>query len=657
MRMLTHLLRVEATRTVYVTSACPTDVGIESASINNESSEFIFPFQLILGAVHLYTNEPIVANNNSRFCNEIALNKNAKSNESTPSSLHEDNQERRRIPRICRDDVSDSMDAEIIRANTSQSPFERDPSPNECSSTIGNCDKGGVSRKWQCALLGLPHEMILEDLHSFLEPYGHEIAEVIVVQSIDDSDDSDDPFNTLLNKGGSASSDSIKASKLCIIDFSCKDTMQSFYFLYNGLHFPSHDFLPPCLTLQLSECTVEYKDRIESHFERIPCPTPELPKNTTVELPTCCVCLRRLSTEVSGVHVYTASSRMSERGNEYSVGPDYTGNLNRCKVCSIYGSSSLSTLDSSNRKRCQVCHITENIWVCLLCGFAGCGRYSAQHAKNHFHSAGHPFSLEIVTGRIWSYVGDRFVHEDIFSEYMRDPIAPASQRSGDNTAPPWKTSSRGERRDEDAVVSELMQRLDLHTSDKLGALQHDYDGVLDMQLKEQELYYEKLIARETVQLLELGCLWDGVEDVSSSCEESATYTSMTEDDLAEIEALKLEISAIEYNYQEQLRELCQEESATAAVRQDNNQLLQHQKSLRAKISERNARANEIREKESSQVASLQQDIRDMEFFLRTSEELSNAAPEIQNDVREGVVTIGEAKKSKSGHRKHGKKRK
>ena len=58
----------------------------------------------------------------------------------------------------------------------------------------------------------------------------------------------------------------------------------------------------------------------------------------------------------------------------------------------------------------SVCGLNENIWVCLICSYTGCGRYSNRHAKEHFLQAGHGLTIELVTGRIWSYVQDDFVH-------------------------------------------------------------------------------------------------------------------------------------------------------------------------------------------------------------------------------------------------------
>ena len=39
-------------------------------------------------------------------------------------------------------------------------------------------------------------------------------------------------------------------------------------------------------------------------------------------------------------------------------------------------------------RKCNVCGLRENLWTCLQCGYTGCGRYTSQHAKKHFHQKG-----------------------------------------------------------------------------------------------------------------------------------------------------------------------------------------------------------------------------------------------------------------------------
>jgi hypothetical protein len=56
--------------------------------------------------------------------------------------------------------------------------------------------------------------------------------------------------------------------------------------------------------------------------------------------------------------------------------------------------------------RCKACGLSNNIWICLTCGYTGCGRYCKQHAEQHYveHTRGfHHLSLELASGRIWNY--------------------------------------------------------------------------------------------------------------------------------------------------------------------------------------------------------------------------------------------------------------
>ena len=46
---------------------------------------------------------------------------------------------------------------------------------------------------------------------------------------------------------------------------------------------------------------------------------------------------------------------------------------------------------------CKACGSTDGLWVCVACGHIGCGRYSGEHAKAHFHETGHAYSLELET--------------------------------------------------------------------------------------------------------------------------------------------------------------------------------------------------------------------------------------------------------------------
>ncbi len=62
--------------------------------------------------------------------------------------------------------------------------------------------------------------------------------------------------------------------------------------------------------------------------------------------------------------------------------------------------------DRNDENECSVCKSTENLWVCLICGHIGCGRYVDAHAYEHYRETSHLYSLEIDTQRVWDYTGD-----------------------------------------------------------------------------------------------------------------------------------------------------------------------------------------------------------------------------------------------------------
>lgn len=117
-------------------------------------------------------------------------------------------------------------------------------------------------------------------------------------------------------------------------------------------------------------------------------------------------------------------------------------------ACTGGGSAVTATVSSSGTTvtgvgRCRKCHLSENIWLCLQCGHTGCGRYTSQHAKAHYHdtllcnshsttagdafSASHNLSLELASGRIWNYETDTFDYiEDESSHYFPSTGTPTN---------------------------------------------------------------------------------------------------------------------------------------------------------------------------------------------------------------------------------------
>ena len=123
-----------------------------------------------------------------------------------------------------------------------------------------------------------------------------------------------------------------------------------------------------------------------------------------VEVPTCPVCLERMDASISGI--VTVLCHHSFHCECLSQWTD-----SRCPVCRYTQQPKHeSNSDESGQVKCSGCDSKSDLWVCLICGHAGCGRYQHGHAYQHYSQTGHLYALELETQRVWDYGGDGFVH-------------------------------------------------------------------------------------------------------------------------------------------------------------------------------------------------------------------------------------------------------
>ncbi|CAM9534487.1 unnamed protein product [Phaeothamnion confervicola] len=149
-----------------------------------------------------------------------------------------------------------------------------------------------------------------------------------------------------------------------------------------------------------------------------------------------------------------------------------------CPVCRFHHNS------ASEESTCQVhaCHGMENLWVCLICGFVGCGRRGADHIKVHYTGTLHAYALDIETQQVWDFAGDGFVHRLIHNKAdgklveVPDPQRPSEQRS----QVPGQLSDAQEERLVHANLEELARR---------------HVARLTQRLEEQRAFYQKQIDR------------------------------------------------------------------------------------------------------------------------------------------------------------------
>ncbi|KAL4952054.1 BRCA1-associated protein 2-domain-containing protein [Aspergillus filifer] len=196
-------------------------------------------------------------------------------------------------------------------------------------------------------------------------------------------------------------------------------------------------------------------------------PTPSL-----IELPTCPVCLERMD-ETTGLltiicqHVFHCTCLQKWKGSG-------------CPVCrytqdDFRKTSQALPFDEDNAEaECSVCHSDVNLWVCLICGNVGCGRYDSAHAFAHYTQTSHAFAMDLSTQRVWDYVGDAYVHRIIQSKTDGKLVElPAADNSALDP-PDWT----------DAVPREKLENMSV-----------EYTHLLTSQLESQRAYFEGILER------------------------------------------------------------------------------------------------------------------------------------------------------------------
>ncbi|KWU42378.1 zf-UBP-domain-containing protein, partial [Rhodotorula sp. JG-1b] len=291
--------------------------------------------------------------------------------------------------------------------------------------------------------------------------------------------------------------DSTPNRSLVLVRFRNAPSASEFRRMYNGK--PYHDskdsevcHVVPISSIKLkSTTTPPFTYPFSSSASDSP-----LPGTDPVELPTCPVCLELLDSRVTGLVQIMCQ-------HNYHCQCLLKWGDSRCPVCrSTNARQRRNTITSeTSESKCSTCQSPSNLWICVICGNVGCGRYQGGHAHSHFTETGHSFSLEIETGRIWSYLDDEYVHRLI---RVRGSSVSGGGAGGDRLIELPSRAGRPSPGMTSIANSYGGPDRDAETEqDKLEALALEYGTLMTSQLSSQREWFEEEVDKLRKEVKEL----------------------------------------------------------------------------------------------------------------------------------------------------------
>ncbi|KAL9566467.1 hypothetical protein ACKAV7_009382 [Fusarium commune] len=277
---------------------------------------------------------------------------------------------------------------------------------------------------------------------------------------------------------------------------------------------------------------------------------------------------------------------------------------------------------------CSICDCTDDLWICLICGYVGCGRYKGGHAKDHWKETAHCFALELETQHVWDYAGDMWVHR-----LIRD------KGDGKVVELPSRNRSVGHLEEEDVVPRA-----------KLDSIGLEYTHLVTSQLESQRAYYEELISKTV----------DKASKASAAAEEAAAQASKAMEKLTVLDEKYTTLSQETIpELEKQLARERNKASKSETLARNLGKSLQEEKRLNEGLMKRIEHLNSDHEaivkeleKLRGENADLQEMNRDLSMFISGQEKLK----ELENEgkIEEGELEGGSASVPEKKSRRRGK---
>ncbi|XP_055381060.1 BRCA1-associated protein [Condylostylus longicornis] len=407
----------------------------------------------------------------------------------------------------------------------------------------------------QLCLLAVPASLSCHDLLKFVAPCHEFIQHIRIIR-----DGSPNQF-------------------MVILEFRSNKSALEFYKTYNGAAYNSIEPDSVCHAVWVSN--IEWGDD-------------GLPPLGHTELPNCPVCLERMDESVDGV--LTILCNHAFHANCLIKWGDST-----CPVC-----RHVQTPELMENSVCMECEGNEALWICLICGHVGCGRYQGGHAAAHYRATNHTYAMQLGTSSVWDYAGDNFVHR--LYQNKTDGKLVASQNPHGN----------GEEDD---------------GKEKIDSMQLEFTYLLTSQLDTQRKYYE-----EKLNSIEM----DWAKQRGKTDEILSKFVDMEQ----KIQILTREKSSLEKKINQNLAKLREAQKQLAEECQMTKALQDNQSTWQCKYAILERKFKEYQEKKELELTEVKEQLRDIMFYMDAQSKIAES--DMKEEIKEGTVLVPPALTDKNG---------
>ncbi|KAG7282116.1 hypothetical protein CRUP_008228 [Coryphaenoides rupestris] len=289
-----------------------------------------------------------------------------------------------------------------------------------------------------------------------------------------------------------------------------------------------------------------------------------LPVMELTELPKCTVCLERMDESVNGVLTTLCNHS--------------------------FHSQCLQRWDDASCPVCRYCQTPEPVEEnkCFECG-----------VQEHFEETQHTYAMQLTNHRVWDYAGDNYVHRLVAS----------------------KTDGK--------MVQFECEGETCH-AEKIDALQLEYSYLLTSQLESQRIYWEnKIVHLEKETAEEISNMKVKFKETLERCD---NLEQRVGDLSKERQVVEKKYTHLNGRFSKMSVELKEEQEM-------NNYLRANQTELHAQVTAEERKGKETGECKDETISELQEQLRDVMFYLETQQQIQHLPPEARSEIQEGQINI------------------